>query len=131
MTIRRVLKWTAGAVPVALVAAGLVAYATSNNACGAPRPAAAPRDAMRAVVYCDYGAPDVLTLDRVAKPVPTDDQIVVRVRAAAVNPLDWHFMRGTPYLGRLGMGLRRPKETRLGVDFAGTVEAVGRNVRAF
>jgi NADPH:quinone reductase-like Zn-dependent oxidoreductase len=60
--------------------------------------------------------------------VPGDDEVLIRVRAAAVNPLDWHFMRGEPYLGRLGMGLRRPESIRLGVDYAGTVEAAGRNV---
>jgi NADPH:quinone reductase-like Zn-dependent oxidoreductase len=60
--------------------------------------------------------------------VPGDDEILVRVRAAAVNPSHWHFMRGTPYILRLLVGLRKPQDTRLGADFAGTVEAVGRNV---
>jgi NADPH:quinone reductase-like Zn-dependent oxidoreductase len=70
----------------------------------------------------------VLRLETIAKPVPTDSQVLVRVRAAAVNPLDWHYMRGTPRIARMDMGLRRPKEIRLGTDFAGTVEAVGRAV---
>jgi NADPH:quinone reductase-like Zn-dependent oxidoreductase len=130
MKLKRVVKWTLGAIPLALLVAFLVAYVRSDNACG-ERDAAAPRDPMKAVVYCDYGPPDVLELADVEKPVPTDDQVLVRVRAAAVNPLDWHFMRGTPYIGRLGMGLRRPKGTRLGVDFAGTVESAGRNVTQF
>ncbi|MEO8585552.1 MAG: NAD(P)-dependent alcohol dehydrogenase [Acidobacteriota bacterium] len=87
---------------------------------------------MKAIVYCDYGSPDVLRLEQVEKPVPEDKQILAKVRAASVNPLDWHFTEGTPYLARaMGMGLRKPKSTRLGVDFAGTVEAVGRNVTAF
>jgi NADPH:quinone reductase-like Zn-dependent oxidoreductase len=86
---------------------------------------------MKAVVYCDYGSPDVLKLANVEKPVPDSNQLLVRVRAAAVNPLDWHFMRGTPYVGRVGMGLRKPEVIRLGVDFAGTVESVGRNVTQF
>src|SRR5262249_27248877 len=86
---------------------------------------------MKAVVYCDYGTPDVLRIEEVEKPVPADDQVLVRVRAASVNPLEWHFVRGTPYVMRLGAGLRYPKATRLGVDFAGTVEAVGRNVKEF
>ena len=64
----------------------------------------------------------------VEKPVPKDNEVLIRVRAASVNPLDWHFMRGTPYVVRLGAGLRRPKITRLGVDLAGQVEAVGGNV---
>src|SRR5262249_34502301 len=74
---------------------------------------------------------DVLKLEEIEKPVPDDDQVLVRVRAASVNPFDWHFMRGTPYVMRLEAGLRKPKNTRLGVDFAGTVEAVGKNVTQF
>jgi NADPH:quinone reductase-like Zn-dependent oxidoreductase len=86
---------------------------------------------MKAVVYCDYGTADVLRLEDVEKPTPGDDELLVRVHAAGVNPLDWHYMRGTPYVMRLGSGLRKPKDTRLGVDYAGTVEAVGRNVTGF
>ena len=126
MTVKRILKWTAGAIPLALLATFGVAYARSDNACGTPAPA--PRTPTRAVVYCDYGPPDVLRIAQVEKPVPNDSQVLVRVRAAAVNPLDWHYMRGEPRVMRLGEGLRRPKNIRLGVDYAGTVEAVGRNV---
>ena len=87
---------------------------------------------MKAIVYCDYGPPDVLRLETIAKPECTDDQVLVRVRAASINPLEWHYVRGTPYAGRLmGMGLRKPKVTRLGADVAGQVEAVGRNVTRF
>ncbi|MGH7459748.1 MAG: NAD(P)-dependent alcohol dehydrogenase [Longimicrobiales bacterium] len=86
---------------------------------------------MQAVVYCDYGSPDVLQLAAIERPVPGDSQVLVRVRAAAINPLDWHYMRGTPFIGRLGMGLRKPAVTRLGVDFAGVVESVGRSVTQF
>ncbi|MFN0182084.1 MAG: NAD(P)-dependent alcohol dehydrogenase [Gemmatimonadales bacterium] len=86
---------------------------------------------MTAVTYCDYGSPDVLQLGAVEKPVPSDSQLLVRVRAAALNPLDWHYLRGTPYLARIEMGLRKPKNVRLGVDFAGTVESVGRSVTRF
>jgi len=83
---------------------------------------------MKAVVYTNYGPPDVLEIRDIKKPVPNDDQVLIKVRAAALNPLDWHFMEGTPYIGRLMMGgLRKPKEPRLGVDYAGTVEAVGKN----
>src|SRR5437870_10110304 len=82
-------------------------------------------------MYCDYGLPN-LKLDEVEKPVPNDDQILVKVRAASVNPYDWHFVEGTPKIMRMmGVGLRKPKDTRLGVDFAGTVEAVGKNVTQF
>ena len=95
-----------------------------------PSPGAAPR--MKAIVYRNFGSPDVLRLEDIEKPVPNDDQLLVRVRAASVNPLDWHFMEGTPYLARLlAFGLLRPTVTRLGVDYAGTVESVGRNVTQF
>ncbi|PYK36985.1 MAG: alcohol dehydrogenase [Verrucomicrobia bacterium] len=85
---------------------------------------------MKAIVYCDYGSANLKLAD-VEKPTPNDDQVVVKVRAASVNPYDWHFIEGTPYIMRIGVGLRKPKDTRLGVDFAGTVEAVGKNVTQF
>jgi NADPH:quinone reductase-like Zn-dependent oxidoreductase len=86
---------------------------------------------MKAIVYCDYGLPN-LKLQEIEKPAPADDQLLVKVRAASVNPLDWHFIEGTPYIMRaLGVGLRKPADTRLGVDFAGTVEVVGKNVTQF
>ena len=95
-----------------------------------PSPGVAPR--MKAIVYHNYGSPDVLRLEEIEKPVPDDNQVLVRVRAASVNPLDWHFMEGSPYIVRLiGVGLLKPKVAQLGVDFAGTVEAVGRNVTQF
>ena len=127
--IKRILKWTGLAVLVALVAWFQIAYWTSTNDC--ERLAAAGGETMKAIVYCDYGAPDVLKLEAIAKPVPNDGQVLVRVRAASVNPYDWHFMRGEPYIMRLGNGLRKPQSTRIGVDFAGVVEAVGKNVTQF
>jgi NADPH:quinone reductase-like Zn-dependent oxidoreductase len=129
MKMKRILKWSVGAIFFALLAMALVAYWTSSNDCD--RNATAPSNAMEAIVYCDYGSPDVLTLEDVEKPSPGDDELLVKVRAASVNPLDWHRVRGTPYLMRKGTGLRKPKSTRLGVDFAGTVEAVGKNVTQF
>jgi len=128
MKLKRVIAWIALAIPLAAILALAVGYWLSDNDCGK---AAAPGGAMKAIVYCDYGTADVLRLEDVEKPVPGDDEILVRVHAAGLNPLDWHYMRGTPYLMRLGSGLRRPKDTRLGVDYAGTVEAVGRNVTQF
>ncbi|PZR74109.1 MAG: alcohol dehydrogenase [Chthoniobacterales bacterium] len=86
---------------------------------------------MKAIVYCDYGLANLRYAD-IQKPVPTDDQMLVKVRAVSINPYDWHFIEGTPYIMRaLGVGLRKPKDTRLGVDYAGTVEAVGKNVTQF
>jgi NADPH:quinone reductase-like Zn-dependent oxidoreductase len=129
MKIRRILKWTVGLVLVALIGWFFIAYWTSTNDCKIY--AATPSNPMKAIVYCDYGLAN-LKLQQVEKPVPTDDQILVRVRAASVNPYDWHFIEGTPYIMRvLGVGLRKPKDTRLGVDFSGTVEAVGKNVTQF
>jgi len=114
---------------VALIAWAFIAYWTSTNDC--ERYAAAPATPMKAVVYCDYGVPN-LKFQEIEKPTPADDQLLVKVRAASVNPLDWHFIEGTPYVMRaMGVGLRKPKDTRLGVDFAGTVEAVGKNVTKF
>jgi NADPH:quinone reductase-like Zn-dependent oxidoreductase len=87
---------------------------------------------MKAVVYTNYGSPDVLEIRDVKKPAPNDDQVLVKVRAASLNPLDWHYMEGTPYIMRaMGTGLRKPKSPRLGVDLAGQVEAVGKNVTEF
>ena len=131
--LKRVLRWTTRAISLALVLAVLalfVAYWRSDNDCDERR-ATAPKNPMKAIVYCDYGSPNVLKLEDIEKPAPGDDQVLVRVRAASVNPLDWHYMRGTPYVMRMEAGLRKPKDTRLGVDFAGTVEAVGKSVTQF
>jgi NADPH:quinone reductase-like Zn-dependent oxidoreductase len=86
---------------------------------------------MKAAVCTRYGSPDVIQIADVQKPVPGDYEVLIRVCAASVNPLDWHAVRGTPYLGRMIGGLRKPKDTRLGFDVAGQVEAVGRNVTQF
>jgi NADPH:quinone reductase-like Zn-dependent oxidoreductase len=86
---------------------------------------------MKAIVYHRYGSPDVLRYEEIEKPTFRDDEVLIKVRAASVNPLDWHFMRGTPYFIRMMAGLHKPKVTRLGVDVAGQVEAVGRNVTQF
>lgn len=130
MKIKRVLKWIAIGIPVLLLMLGFIAYWTSTNDCG--RVTATPGNSMKAIVYCDYGGPEVVKLEDVPKPAPNDDQILVKIRAAAVNPLDWHYVRGIPYVARaMAMGMRKPKETRLGVDYSGTVEAVGKNVTQF
>ncbi|HYM78670.1 MAG TPA: NAD(P)-dependent alcohol dehydrogenase [Candidatus Dormibacteraeota bacterium] len=83
---------------------------------------------MKAIVYRNYGAPDVLRYEEREKPVPGDNEVLIKVRAASVNPYDWHFMRGEPYPLRLVAGLRAPKDHRLGADVAGEVEAVGKNI---
>src|SRR5689334_23218037 len=128
---KRILKWIVRVVLVLLVLAFLllfVAYWRSTNECGKT---AALTNPVKAIVRCDYGVAN-LKLEDVEKPVPDNDQILVKVHAVSVNPLDWHYVEGTPYFMRaMGVGLRKPKEIRLGVDFAGTIEAVGKNVTQF
>ena len=126
---KRILKWTLGLIFLALVIWFQIAYWTSTN--DYDRQTAAPNHPMKAIVYSDYGLSN-LKLENIEKPVPNDDQILVKVRAASINPYDWHFVEGTPYIMRMmGVGLRKPKDIQLGVDFAGTVEAVGKNVTQF
>src|SRR6266705_1640527 len=127
--LKRVAWWSAGVISLAFLA-GLIAYWTSDNTCS-DRKTAAQGGLMKAIVYCEYGSPDVLKLEEIEKPTPGDDQVLIRVRAASVNPLDWHYMRGKPYFVRLEAGMRKPKDTRLGADVAGEVEAIGRNVTQF
>ena len=86
---------------------------------------------MKAIVNHEYGAPDDLKLQEIDKPGVGEDSVLVRVRAASVNPYDWHVLRGLPYFVRLTEGLRRPKHPIPGVDVAGLVEAVGEKVTAF
>src|SRR3989441_10098212 len=128
---KRIMKWIVRIVLILLVLAFLfvfVAYWRSTNDCGKT---AAPTNPMKAIVYCDYGAAN-LKLEDIEKPVPNDDQILVKVRAVSVNPYDWHFIEGTPKFMRAMIGgLRKPKDISLGVDFAGTVETVGKNVTQY
>jgi NADPH:quinone reductase-like Zn-dependent oxidoreductase len=86
---------------------------------------------MKAVVYRCYGGPEVLEYADIAMPVPAEDEVLVKVRAAGVNPLDWHYMRGSPFVMRLMVGIGAPKDPSMGRDFAGVVEAVGKKVTRF
>ena len=86
---------------------------------------------MKAIIHETYGSPDVLELADVDMPVAADDGVLVRVRTASANPLDWHFLRGEPYVMRAQFGLRLPKRTNVGNDVAGVVEAVGKAVSRF
>lgn len=86
---------------------------------------------MKAIVYHKYGHPEVLELQEMGKPNVEDDELLIKVHAASVNPLDWHFLRGTPFFIRLIAGLFKPKHKILGVDVAGRVETIGRNVKQF
>jgi NADPH:quinone reductase-like Zn-dependent oxidoreductase len=126
--IRRVLKRVFYLIVILIGVFAIYAWATGAR----QEPIETGEPHMKAVVYTNYGSPDVLEIRDIKKPVPNDDQVLIKVRAASINPLDWHFMEGTPYIMRaMGVGLRKPKDPRLGVDYAGTVEAVGKNVTQF
>jgi NADPH:quinone reductase-like Zn-dependent oxidoreductase len=86
---------------------------------------------MKAIVCTQYGPPDLLQFKEIAKPLPADNEALVKICAASANPLDWRIMRGDPFFVRLAFGLRKPKIEVLGSDFAGRVEAVGKDVTEF
>jgi NADPH:quinone reductase-like Zn-dependent oxidoreductase len=129
MKLKRILKWSAATILLALILSiftGFVAYWRSTNECD--RNTGALANPMKAVLHCEYGGPDVLKVEDVERPVPNDNQLLVRVHAASANPLDL-TIRGL-WLLRPLTGMRKPKDTRLGVDYAGTVVAVGKNPAA-
>ena len=128
MKLKRISKWTAIIILLALILFGSTAYWTSTNDCN--RNAVALADPMKAIRYCEYGSPDVVKLDEVEKPVPKDNQVLIKVRSASLNAFDSYVIRDT-WLSRLIFGLRKPRDTRLGQDVAGRVEAVGKNVTQF
>jgi NADPH:quinone reductase-like Zn-dependent oxidoreductase len=128
------LRYKILGVLVILVAMGVLSLALAmshTSACGPAPPAPAGVTLMKGIVYRCYGSPDVLRYENIAKPTAADNEVLVKVHAASVNPLDWHEMEGTPYLVRLDDGFGKPDDPRLGVDFAGTVEAVGKSVTRF
>jgi len=86
---------------------------------------------MWAIARRMYGGPEVLAFREVEKPVPADDEVLVRVQAASLNAFDWHMLTGKPYLARLDAGIRGPKSELVGVDFAGIVDSVGASVTQF
>jgi NADPH:quinone reductase-like Zn-dependent oxidoreductase len=122
-----------GVVVAGLVLAvlGLGVVLGYDSPCEPAAPLPPGTTTMKAIVYRCYGPPEVLALEDVAKPAPAPNEVLVKVGAAAINPLDWHYMRGQPYFMRFFSGIGKPKVTRFGVDFAGTVEAVGANVTLF
>jgi NADPH:quinone reductase-like Zn-dependent oxidoreductase len=95
------------------------------------RPEASSWKPVKAILFTKYGSPDVLQFQEVEKPTPKDNQVLVKVQAASANPLDWHGMRGAPFLVRFSDGLRKPKNPKVGADVAGRVEAVGKDVTEF
>src|SRR6266446_2609259 len=129
MKLKRVLKWSIRVILVALILAflvGFIAYWRSTNDCDRKTALVNP---MKAIRFCEYGSPDVLKFEDVEKPVPNDDQVLIKVRAASLNFIDPGVMRG-PWPLRLMSGLRKPEKTGLGNDVAGVVEAVGKNPAA-
>ncbi len=131
MKIRRLLNWTTRGLLVvflALIGWGFIAYWRSTNDCDRRTALVTP---MKAIQFCEYGSPDVLRFEEVEKPVPNDDQILIKVRAASLNFIDPGLMRGPWPLRLMGSGLRKPKKTRLGNDMAGRVEAIGKKVTKF
>ena len=130
MKLKRILKWSARVILVAVLASGVwlfIAYWASTNDCDRKT---ALVNSMKAIVYCEYGSPDVLKFEDVEKPVPNDNQVLIKVRAASLNALDAYMIRDA-WLNRLIFGLRKPRDMRLGRDVAGVVEAVGKNVTEF
>lgn len=118
------------AVTALAVTAGALTL-SYNSPCGAAEPLPGDVERMKAVVHRCYGPPAVLEVADVAKPAPAEDEVLVKVRAAAINPVDWHLMTGSPYLMRAPDGIGAPSFTRFGVDFAGVVVAVGEKVTRF
>ncbi len=126
MKLKRILKWGAGAILLGLCVWFFIAYWRSTNDCDRNTALVNP---MKAIRYCEYGSSDVLKPEDVEKPVPNDDQVLIKVRAASLNFIDPGAMRG-PWPLRLMFGLRKPGKTGLGNDVAGQVEAVGKNPAA-
>jgi len=130
---RKWIKRIAAALGILLAAAlAVLAIAMSyDSSCGPPPALAGSGTNMKAITRRCYGPPDVLAIENVEKPVTADNEMLVRVRAAGINSLEWHRVRGTPYVMRLDEGFGAPKDPRLGIDFAGTVETVGKDVTKF
>src|SRR5256714_5485263 len=127
MKIKRFLKWSAAVIFAGLILVTFIAYWRSTNECD--RNAATPNNPMKAILNCEYGVGN-LQLRELEKPSPNDNEVLVRVRAASINPVDGHMIRGSWTLGPM-RGMRNPKNTRFGTDYAGTIEAVGKDVPNF
>src|ERR1700761_4171223 len=130
MKLRYKILSAIGILPLVTVSALAVAI-SHDSPCGAAPPPPPGASVMKAVVYRCYGPPEVLKLEQIPQPPQADKRMLVKVHAASVNPLDWHYMRGEPYFMRLGAGIRVPDDIHMGVDFAGTVVSVGKDVTRF
>jgi NADPH:quinone reductase-like Zn-dependent oxidoreductase len=115
-----------------VVGIGVLAVVLSHDSpCGAAPPLAPNTPSMKAIVYRCYGSTEVLKLEEIPKPITADDRVLVKVHAASVNPLDWHYMHGKPYIMRPAAGVGKPDSILMGADFAGTVESVGKDVTQY
>jgi NADPH:quinone reductase-like Zn-dependent oxidoreductase len=128
----RKLKITVGVFSVLAVAViALSAVLAHDSPCAPAPPPRAGAALMKAAMYRCYGSSEVIRIEQIEKPTPANDELLVRVHAAGVNPLDFHYLHGTPYLMRMGSGVGAPTDPLLGVDFAGSVEAIGKDVKNF
>ena len=125
----KILIGAAGVIAVAVVTLGAVL--AHESPCPAIPESTSGDSNVKAWMYRCYGGPEVLQLESMPKPVPADDEVLVKVHAASLNPLDWHYLRGEPRLMRMEAGIGAPKEPSLGVDYAGVVESVGKDVTKF
>lgn len=125
----KVLNTFLAVIGIAII--GLAIAISRTHDCEPSGLASTEGSLMKAVAVRCYGSPDVMEFVDAAKPVAKHDEVIVQVKAASVNPLDWHYMRGSPYLMRLSSGLGAPDDSRAGVDFAGVVESVGKDVTKF
>ena len=126
--LKKVLLSLLGVIVIAL--AGLAMVLSHNSPCGSA-PVGVLKEPMKAAVNRCYGGPDVVKVESVERPVPGEHGVLVKVHASSVNPLDWHYLLGEPYLMRASSGWGTPRDVFLGTDFAGTVVAVGKLVTKF
>lgn len=127
----KLAKMFTGLLVLVVLAVTALALALSHDSLCGSAPRGLPTQPIRAAVQRCYGSADVVQIETLAKRVPADNELLIRVHASSVNPIDWHFMRGEPYIVRPTSGWGTPKNIRLGTDFAGTVEAVGKLVTRF
>jgi len=130
MKLRHRVLWSI-VIVVGLAIISLAILLSYNAPCDRPAPIAMSTPAMQAVMARCYGSPETLAVESTPIPTPSADEVLVKVHAAALNPLDWHMVRGEPRIMRLAAGFGAPKDGRVGVDFAGTVATVGANVSKF
>ncbi|MEO8018743.1 MAG: NAD(P)-dependent alcohol dehydrogenase [Pseudomonadota bacterium] len=124
-------KILGGVAAVLLVGIAALMMGLSHDSTCPTAPESTDADSMHAIMHRCYGPPSLLTLERIAKPRPADDEVLIKIHAASVNPYEMHMATGKPYVMRLSTGFGAPERVRLGHDFAGTIESVGAKVTRF